>query len=101
MGTMFQVLGGLCGLGSLVCFIIVVVKMFQNDKPGLGIASIVLLFCCGIGGLVAFIIGWMNAAAWNIQNVMMAWTGLWIAGFVLNLLAMAFGATMFQFNVGR
>jgi hypothetical protein len=52
--------------------------MFQHGQTGLGIACIVLLFCCGIGALIAFIVGWMNARAWNITNVMIAWTVCWV-----------------------
>jgi hypothetical protein len=50
LGLLLQVVGGIT---SLVCFVMVLVKMFQNGKTGLGIACIVLVFCCGIGGLIA------------------------------------------------
>ncbi len=74
MAVLGQILSGVGGLISLVCFILVVVKMFQNGQTGVGIASIVLLLCC-IGGLVAFVFGWMKANEWGIKNVMLAWTG--------------------------
>lgn len=61
----------IAGLGSLACFIIVVIHFFQSDQTGLGITCIVLLFVCGIGGLVAFIKGWMD----GLGTVMYVWTG--------------------------
>jgi hypothetical protein len=79
------------GIGSLVCFIMVIVKMFQNNATTIGIVSLVLLLVCGIGALVAFIYGWMRAAEWNITNVMLAWTGCIVAGFVLSGLTFAMG----------
>lgn len=46
------------GIGSLICFILVVVHLFKTEQSGLAIACLVLIFC-GIGGLVAFVKGWM------------------------------------------
>jgi hypothetical protein len=95
MLMLLQLLLAACGIGSLVCFILVLVKMFQHGQTGLGIACIVLVFC-GIGGLVAFVVGWMNHAKWNIKNVMLAWTALFVASLVLYglTLVMAMGAAV-------
>jgi hypothetical protein len=87
MAILIQAVSAILSIISLVCFIMVVVKMFQNGQTGLGIASIVLIFCCGIGGLIAFVYGWMKSAEWSIQNIMMAWTGC----IVLNILLSAIG----------
>jgi hypothetical protein len=84
MGTLLTLIGAVCGIGSLVCFILVVIQMFKNDQTGMGIACIVLVFVCGIGGLVAFIVGWMNAGKWNITNIMWAWTGCILVGILVN-----------------
>jgi hypothetical protein len=81
-----EILGIVGGIISLVCFILVLVKMFQAGQTGLGILCIVLVFCCGIGGLIAFIYGWVKAKDWNITNVMIAWTVGVILGLVGNLL---------------
>jgi hypothetical protein len=62
------------GLATLVCFIMIVVKTFQHGKTGLGIGMIVGIFCCGIGWFVALIYGWMQADAWRIKNLMIAYT---------------------------
>jgi hypothetical protein len=61
-------------LVTLVCHILVIVKMFQNGHTGLGIACIILMFCCGIGYAITLIYGWMKASQWNIRNLMIVYT---------------------------
>ena len=73
------------GIGSLICFILVLVQMFQHGETGLGVLCIVLVFLCGIGGLVAFIVGWLRANRWAINNLMVAWTVLCVVGIVLGV----------------
>ena len=92
MGTLLNLLSFVCGIGSLICFILVLVQMFQRGQTSLGVACIVLVFCCGIGGLIAFVYGWMNAKGWDIQNVMLAWTACFIAGILINIILFAMGA---------
>ena len=72
------------GLGSLICFIIVLIKLFQNEGALKGILG---LIC----GLYTFIWGWMNATRLNLRNIMMIWTLLIIIQIVLNF---AFGVAM-------
>jgi hypothetical protein len=50
------------GLGCLVCYILVLIHLFQSEETGLAIVCIVLTFVCGIGALIAFIKGWMTSA---------------------------------------
>jgi hypothetical protein len=69
--AVMEVVGGLI---SLVCFILVLVKMFQRGKTRLGILCIVLTLCCGAGHLITFIYGWVKSGEWGIRNVMVAWT---------------------------
>ena len=78
---MFVVLIGLlyflfavCAIASFVCFIMVLIQMFQRNETNLGIICIVLTFCTGLGPLVAFIYGWTKATEWNIKKVMMYWS---------------------------
>ena len=75
MGVLGYVRAAIGGLGSLVCFILVLIQMFQRGQTTLGVVCIVLIFCFGIGGLIAFIYGWMKHREWGITNVMYAWTG--------------------------
>ena len=83
MAMLTGLLQAVVGLGSLVCFILVLIQMFQRGQTGLGIACIVLIFCVGIGALIAFVYGWMKATEWNIKNIMLAWTGCWVVGLLL------------------
>jgi hypothetical protein len=71
-----------CSLVSLVCFILVLVAMFKNEQTVMGIVCIVTIFC-GIGGLIAFVYGWMKAGEWNLQQVMLAWTGAFVLYLIL------------------
>jgi hypothetical protein len=80
----------LIGVGSLihlVCFIIVLVRMFQHGNTVLAILCIVLTCCGGVGIIIAFIYGWFKNAEWNMRNIMLVWTLGWvmmIAGGVMN-----------------
>jgi hypothetical protein len=94
METAGTILGSLTSIIILICFILVVIKMFQNSQTGLGIACIVLVFCVGIGFLVAFIVGWINARRWGITNIMIVWT----VCFILNLVAIPLNPNLFQFQ---
>ncbi len=82
---MIAILQLLVGLASLVCFIMVVIQIFQHGQTVLGIVTIVLA-CCGIGGLIALIVGWINATNWGIRNLMLIWTVLIVVGIILNVI---------------
>ncbi|MBA2115488.1 hypothetical protein [Bremerella alba] len=85
MGFLFLGLAGILGLVSLVCFILIIVKMFQNDDTTLGIICIVTIFC-GIGGLIAFVMGWINAGKYNASQLMLIWTGAIVGSVILNII---------------
>lgn len=76
-------LGSILSLVALVCAIMVVVKMFQNNQTGLGIGTIVGLFVCGFGYILALIFGWKNKEEWSLQKVMPIFTVSLILGIVL------------------
>lgn len=82
------ILAMLVGLASFVCFIIVLIKQFQNAGVVHGIIGIIT---CGIW---TFIWGWMNAGNLNLRNIMLAWTVLILIGFVINF---AFGVSMIPY----
>jgi cobalamin biosynthesis protein CobD/CbiB len=69
-----QIVGMLLSLGAFVCYILVVIKMFQKNATTPAIVSLVGLLACGLGVLFAFVYGWTKASAWNIQNIMIAWS---------------------------
>ena len=81
-----QIIGMLVGLASFVCFIMVLIKQFQNAGAVHGIIGIIT---CGIW---TFIWGWMNATTLNIKNIMMAWTLLIIVSIAINLMFGSFYA---------
>jgi len=81
---MLGLLAMLVGIGCLICFIIVLIKLFQNEGALKGILG---LIC----GLYTFIWGWMNSERLAIRNIMMIWTLLAVIQLVLNFV---FGVAM-------
>jgi hypothetical protein len=75
---MLSLLALVASLGSLICFIIVLVKLFQNA----GVLQGILGLICG---LWTFIWGWMNAGKLGIKNLMLIWTLLILLSIVLNV----------------
>lgn len=63
-------------LGCIVCWIMVVIKMFQDAGPLHGILGIIC-------GLYALIWGWMNGSRLGIKNIVMIWTLLIVVNIVL------------------
>lgn len=63
-----------------VCWILVLIQMFQHGANGIAIASIVLYLCFTAGQLIAFVYGWSKAKEWGIQNLMIAWTVFFLIG---------------------
>jgi hypothetical protein len=81
---MLSILALVCSIVSFICFIIVLIKQFQQGSVVHGIIGIIT---CGIW---TFIWGWMNAGRLNIKNIMMIWTLLIVVGIVLNVLGGGF-----------
>lgn len=76
--TMSAIIGGLLGLiglASIVCWVMVLIKIFK-DNVGLGVLGI---FC----QLFVFVYGWVKAKEYQVQKVMMAWTIITVAGIIL------------------
>lgn len=67
------------GIGSLVCWIMVLIKMFQNEKPLIGILGI---FC----GLWTFIWGWMKSSTLGLKKIMMIWSACIVLSIIGNIL---------------
>jgi hypothetical protein len=79
-----QILLILLILVNVACFIMVLIKLFQNEGALKGILG---LIC----SLYTFIWGWMNAGRLNIKNIMLIWTVILILMIILNIV---FGAPM-------
>ncbi|HEY3899799.1 MAG TPA: hypothetical protein VGM54_14365 [Chthoniobacter sp.] len=60
-------------IGSLICFIIVVIKLFQEKGVLHGILGIIC-------SLYTFIWGWMESGRLKIQNVMIIWSACLVVG---------------------
>jgi hypothetical protein len=56
-------------LGSLACYVMVLIKMFPAEGPLKGILGIIC-------GLYTYVWGWMNSSRFNLKTIMLAWTGL-------------------------
>ncbi len=72
-----QFIAYLIGIGALVCFVLVLIKLFKKEGVGLGILGIIC-------ALYTFIWGWINHKKQKITNVMLIWTILTIIGLILN-----------------
>ncbi|MFT5522824.1 MAG: uncharacterized membrane protein YebE (DUF533 family) [Pirellulaceae bacterium] len=55
-------------LVGLVCFVLIVIKMFRHGSAGLGILSIALS-CIGVGQLIAFIMGMKKGKEWGTSMI--------------------------------
>ena len=87
---MFGILA-LCALvGSIICWIIVLIKIFQNDGALKGILG---LIC----SLFALIWGWIHADRLGIKKIMMIWTVLLILYIVFAMLS---GGFNYSFSTG-
>lgn len=83
MALLANALASVLFLVSLVCWIMVLIRMFQTGATGPAIASIVLIIC-GIGPLIALIYGWMKVDELRIRNIMYLWTASLIVGIILS-----------------
>jgi hypothetical protein len=74
-----QIISYLAAGVSLICWIMVLLKMF----PAEGVVKGILAIICG---LYAFIWGWMNATQHNLRNLMLVWTVAILVSIVLSFL---------------
>lgn len=66
-------------LGSIACWIMVLIKMFKTEKP--------LIAILGICGLWSFIWGWMNSTKHGLKNIMLGWTACFVLCIVGSMMA--------------
>jgi hypothetical protein len=72
-----QILAYLVGIGALICFVLVLIKLFKKEGVGLGILGIIC-------ALYTFIWGWINHKKQKITSIMLIWTVLTIVSLILN-----------------
>lgn len=80
MQTLMMILMVAAMVVSLICWIIILVKIFK-ENIGLGILGIIC-------SLFAFIYGWVKVQEYQAKNIMLIWTIAWI----VTIVAQALGA---------
>jgi hypothetical protein len=74
-----MIVSWLATIACIVCWIMVLLKMFPAEGPIKGILAIIC-------GLYAFIWGWMNASRFNLKNIMLIWTVAILASIVASFM---------------
>lgn len=87
---MFGILALVSLIGCVICWIIVVIKIFQNDGALKGILG---LLCF----LFALIWGWMHGDRLGVKKIVMIWTLLLILYVVFAMLS---GGFNYSFSTG-
>jgi hypothetical protein len=76
----------IAGLGSLVCWIMTLIKLFTEEGVLQGIIGIVC-------GLYAFVMGFVRMQQWAHQKVMIAWSICMVLGIGCNIIGGAMAAS--------
>jgi hypothetical protein len=80
--ALLSLLSGAVTIGSLVCFIIVLTKLFPAEGALKGIFAII----CSI---YAFIWGWQNVNRYNLKNIMTIWSVCFVASIILQVVTLS------------
>lgn len=89
MQALMSVLLAATSIVSLVCWIMILIKIFKTNV-GLGILG---LIC----GLFTFIYGWVKVKEFDCKKVMLIWTIAMVVGIIANVLG---GAVIIQQIMG-
>jgi hypothetical protein len=82
MAVILGVVSMIAGLGSLVCWILTLIKLFTEEGVLQGIIGIIC-------GLYALIMGFVRMQQWAHQTVMIAWSICLVLSIVCNVIAAA------------
>lgn len=82
MYTFMMILVVLASVVSLVFFVVVLIKIFQ-DSVGLGILGLFI-------PIFTFIYGWVKSKEYGIKKTMLLWTAAIVTGIILQTAAAAF-----------
>jgi hypothetical protein len=69
-----QILSTIAGIAAFICWILILVAMFQNGRAGWAIFCIITAVLCGIGYLITFLYGWFRCSELRVTNIMLFWT---------------------------
>ncbi|MHC2070493.1 hypothetical protein ACYFX5_23725 [Bremerella sp. T1] len=64
----------IAGIVSIVCFCMIIYRMFKADQIALPLICIVLAFFGFGGGIIAFVVGWIDVKKYDAMKVMVTWT---------------------------
>jgi hypothetical protein len=78
MEALLGLLGLAVWIANVVCLIMVVTKLFKDKGVGWGIFGVI----CSI---YTFIWGWQNANRFDMKNLMLIWTFLFVALIILRV----------------
>jgi len=77
MPTVLTILAIVAAIGAIICWIMVLIKLFQEKGVLHGILGIIC-------SLYPFIWGWIHVNRLGIRNVMIIWTVCIVLGIILN-----------------
>ena len=83
----------LAGIGCLVCLIMVLIPLFKEKGPGLGILGV---FC----GIFTFVWGWMNVKQHSLKKIMVIWSVCFVVALIGYGISMASVFKMASENPG-
>ena len=89
---MFYVFSGLALVISLVSFVIFIIMLVKQFKHGGFLHGLLGLITCG---LYTFIWGWIKHKNFALTKIMMTWTMLWVASFILPAVMTSLGFAEF------
>ena len=78
MAVVMSIIVALVTIVSLVCWVMILIKIFK-ENVGLGILGIVC-------SLFAFIYGWVKVKEYDAQKIMVVWTIATVVGILAQLL---------------
>ena len=88
MSTVLTILAVIVGIGSLICWIMILIKLFQEKGVLHGILGIIC-------ALYPFIWGWINVGRLGEKNIMLIWTACIVISLILNGASAAITASQF------
>lgn len=75
----FLLLTFAAGIGSLICLILTLIKMFKNEDTLLAVLGIIF-------PIWAFIWGWINASKYQHKKVMLIWSAFFAVSLISGIL---------------
>lgn len=81
VGNLLYALGGLAGVVALICWILVLIRMFQAGHTTPGLVALLLLLC-GLSPIFVLIYGWMKVDELGIRQLMTIYSVAFVIAFL-------------------